>query len=79
MVLTKNQAVKACDECESLFFPNASKMVELCPECSHLIYGHENCRHVFMDGRCSVCNWDGSTSDFSKKLKTNDSLKTDPF
>ncbi len=64
---TENQTVKTCDECGSSFFTKASRMIGLCPECSHLIYGYENCRHIFIDGRCSDCHWNGSTSDFSKK------------
>lgn len=71
MTQAENQTVKTCDECGSSFFPKVSRMVGLCPECSHLIYGYENCRHIFTDGRCSICHWDGSISDFSKKLKTN--------
>ncbi len=76
---TKNQNVKTCDECESLFLFKASVMSELCPECSHLIYSYENCQHVFANDRCSKFYWDGSASDFSKKIKTNQGFKTDPF
>ena len=71
MMVMENQTVKTCDECRSLFSIKASRMLGLCPECSHLIYGYDNCRHIFIDGRCSICHWDGSTSYFSEKLKTN--------
>lgn len=37
-------------------------MLSLCPECSHLIYGYENCTHEFEDGRCKLCGWNGHRS-----------------
>jgi predicted RNA-binding Zn-ribbon protein involved in translation (DUF1610 family) len=46
-------------------------MASLCPECAHHLYGHENCRHVLEKGRCIHCYWDGSISEYVKKLKKN--------
>jgi hypothetical protein len=37
-------------------------MLEMCPECSHLIYGYDNCQHAFEEGCCKLCGWDGSRS-----------------
>jgi hypothetical protein len=69
------RSVKRCDECGSLFFPKTSRMDALCPECSHLLYGYAACLHTFVDGRCSKCHWDGSVSEFCKKLKGNRGLE----
>ena len=70
LVLQMNEKLTAvCDECGSEFFTNASKMSNLCPECAHYLYGYPNCRHVFKNGRCIRCGWDGSESDYIKRLK----------
>lgn len=61
--------VKKCEECESEYFPNTSKMSHLCPECSHVLYNYENCKHVFQDNRCIKCFWNGNITDYIKKLK----------
>lgn len=58
-----------CDECGSEFSTNSSKMSSLCPECAHYLYGYPNCRHVFKNGRCVRCGWDGSENDYIKRLK----------
>ena len=58
-----------CDECGSLFFKGTSKMEALCPECAHMLYGYPNCDHNFQNGRCVHCYWDGSKSEYVKKLK----------
>ncbi|SEK82597.1 hypothetical protein [Ruminococcus albus] len=58
-----------CDECGSEFLLSASKMKGLCPECSHILYGYENCEHVFKNGRCEKCLWDGSRSQFTKNIQ----------
>ena len=60
---------KVCDECKSEYYPNASKMKNLCPECSHILYGYKNCDHKFSNGRCTKCFWDGSISEHIKKLR----------
>ena len=64
-----NREVKICDECESQYFSDTSQMAKLCPECSHYLYGYENCIHVFENGRCTKCNWNGNTTKFITKLK----------
>ena len=60
---------KKCNECGSLYYANASKMDSLCPECSFYLYGYENCKHEFINGRCKKCYWDKSTSNYIEKLK----------
>ena len=65
----KDRPVKTCDECRSVYFAETSRMDALCPECSHLLYGYEACEHTFVDGRCSKCYWDGSISEYCRKLK----------
>ena len=53
-----------CDECGSDYFADSSKMAQLCPECSHHLYGHAQCAHAFVHQRCSQCGWDGSRSEY---------------
>ena len=60
-----------CDECGSKFIKAKSKMMSLCPECAHILYGYENCNHQFKNGKCELCHWDGSRSDYIKKLVEN--------
>lgn len=60
-----------CDECGSEFRLSASGMKYLCPECAHILYGYENCAHIFKNGRCEKCLWDGSRSAFIKNIKEN--------
>jgi predicted RNA-binding Zn-ribbon protein involved in translation (DUF1610 family) len=64
-----DESISVCDECNSEYYQNSSKMTNLCPECSHVLYGYENCKHNFENGRCSKCFWNGSTTDFIMKLK----------
>ena len=45
--MDKNEIV-ICDECGSEFLKGTSKMMKLCPECSHYLYGYPNCNHVLM-------------------------------
>ena len=66
---TKDKVIVICDECGSKYFQNSSKMAALCPECSHILYGYENCIHNFYNGRCVNCFWDGSVSDYVNSLK----------
>ena len=61
--------VAVCDECGSEYLASSSKMASLCPECAHVLYGYENCDHEFKDGKCTLCLWDGSRSDYIKSLK----------
>lgn len=58
-----------CDECESEFLKVASNMTHLCPECSHALYGYPNCNHVFKNGRCIYCYWNGKQSKYIRRLK----------
>lgn len=61
-----------CDECGSEFFKGSSKMPALCPECAHILYDYPNCGHVFKNGRCIHCHWNGSRSVYIKKLIGSD-------
>ena len=63
--------IRICDECGSEYLAATSKMSSLCPECAHVLYGYENCDHVFKDGKCTLCLWDGSRSDYINKLLKN--------
>ncbi len=58
-----------CDECQSEFYKETSKMKNLCPECAHLLYGYENCIHKFESGRCLKCYWNGDSSEYLNKIK----------
>jgi len=60
--------IKTCDECESEFYSEKSEMKSLCPNCSHFIYGYDNCEHVFINARCIKCYWNDSTTDFIKSI-----------
>lgn len=54
--------IKICDECESEYYAETSKMMKLCSDCSHYLYGYPNCSHVFENGRCIKCYWNGESS-----------------
>lgn len=60
-----------CNECGSEFLKECSKMLALCPECAHILYGYPNCDHVFKNGICIHCRWNGSRSDYIKRLISN--------
>lgn len=62
--------LRICDECGSTYFLDASKMGKLCPECSHILYGYENCHHLFENGRCTKCYWNGNTSRYLDNRKS---------
>lgn len=55
--LRMKREIKICDECESEYFTDTSQMMKLCPDCSHYLYGYQNCEHDFQKGRCSKCHW----------------------
>jgi len=62
--------IKICDECNSEYYSVTSKMNQICPECSSVIYDYENCKHVLGENnRCFICYWDGSSSDYTKNIK----------
>lgn len=58
-----------CDECGSTYVATSSVMTALCPECAHHLYGYAACRHRMVAGRCEICGWDGSVSDYVASLK----------
>lgn len=66
---------KACGECGSLYLADSSQMCEMCPQCSTIIFGYDPCNHVFVDGRCSLCYWDGSASRYIKRRLKSMGLK----
>ena len=59
-----DNGTSVCVECGSRFLKSASAMKELCPECASVLYGYKNCEHVFRDGVCIKCLWDGSRSGY---------------
>ena len=63
--------VGICSECESEFYTHSSKMIELCPECAHKLYGYKNCSHEFENGRCIKCYWNGNTSEYLNDHQEN--------
>lgn len=68
--MKNDDQLKECDECGSEYYASTSKMDQLCPECASILYGYDNCDHVFgEDKRCSRCYWDGSASEYIKQLK----------
>lgn len=68
----RTNPIRICEECRSAFNSEASKMAGLCPECSHVLYGYENCQHEFKEGKCIKCSWDGRVSEHVKRLKWGD-------
>lgn len=67
--MTEEHIIKTCDECESEYYAHTSRMVNLCAECAHVLYGHENCMHEFKEGRCIKCFWNGKSSKFIQQTK----------
>lgn len=61
--------ISSCDECNSDYYTDISQMTNLCPECSYILYGCQNCNHNFENGRCWKCFWNGNTSDYIQNLK----------
>ena len=47
-------------------------MENLCPECAHILYGYENCKHEFINKHCKKCYWNGNFSDYTNQLKSKD-------
>ena len=64
----KNKNIIICDECGSEYLKETAKMTSLCPECSHILYGYENCEHIFENGKCIKCLWNGQHSEYIKTL-----------
>ena len=59
---------RTCDECGSAYIAPASRMMNLGPECAHILYGYPNCEHVFRGGKCVKCLWNGSRSEYLREL-----------
>ena len=66
-----------CDECGSRFAAGSSRMAALCPECAHRLYGYAACAHVFIDGCCVKCSWDGAVSTYLSARRDAGAGKTD--
>lgn len=64
-----NREVRICAECKSEYYSDTSEMMKLCPDCSHYLYGYPNCDHVFKNGRCTKCYWNGESTKFIIELK----------
>lgn len=56
--------ITVCDECGSKFLKSSSEMKGLCSECANVLYGYPACRHIFWNGKCIYCLWDGSKSEY---------------
>lgn len=63
-----NSSTNTCDECGSDYFTYTSQLSDLCPECSHVLYGYKKCDHKFQNGRCNVCFWNGNTSAYINQI-----------
>jgi predicted RNA-binding Zn-ribbon protein involved in translation (DUF1610 family) len=70
MIMKKNK-IRICDECKSEFNKDSSEMENLCPECSSILYGYQNCEHNFKGNRCEKCFWNGKSSEYIDKLRNN--------
>lgn len=66
---TQTHSTKTCDECHSDYHQHTSVMNGLCPNCSHLLYGYQNCEHQFSHGKCIYCGWNGNVSSFLSHTK----------
>jgi len=64
--------IKICNECKSKYYLDSSEMMNLCPDCSHYLYEYENCDHIFENGRCVNCYWNGISSEYVLNLKENE-------
>ena len=66
---SSNRKLSTCNECDSEYYTDTSEMNDLCPECSHILYGYEYCTHQFENGRCIKCFWNGNESGYIHQLK----------
>lgn len=64
-----DKEINRCEECGSEYYAASSLMKSLCPECAHALYGYPNCSHVFDNGRCILCYWDGSRTKFTEQVE----------
>lgn len=65
----RTKKINTCEECQSEYYSESSEMENLCPECSHYIYGYKKCAHEFEKGRCIHCFWNGNTTEYVIRLK----------
>lgn len=65
--------ISQCSECGSEYYSSSSQMKGLCPECAGILYGYPKCEHIFKNGRCTLCYWDGSKSEYIRKLELMES------
>lgn len=63
-----NRIKSTCDECQSSYFTDSSKMAGLCPNCANKLYGYSNCSHHFEDDICKKCGWNGQESGYVKEF-----------
>lgn len=68
LIQIMKRAKSTCDECQSSYFTDSSKMASLCPNCAHELYGYPNCSHYFERGICIECSWNGKESDYIREL-----------
>ncbi|WBX78142.1 hypothetical protein PG911_07755 [Tenacibaculum ovolyticum] len=64
--MKKVKPTSFCDECNSEYYNDSSKVIRLCPECSFRLYNYDNCKHKFENGRCIICYWNGNISNYLK-------------
>ena len=67
--MNMEKEIAVCNECGSEYYAGSSIMKSICPECAHALYGYPNCSHVFDNGRCMLCYWDGRKSKFVEGLE----------
>ncbi|PKH52109.1 hypothetical protein CXF68_16045 [Tenacibaculum sp. Bg11-29] len=65
-MLKEVKQISFCNECNSEYYKESSKMIGICPECSFKLYGYDNCEHKFENGRCITCYWNGNISNYLK-------------
>ena len=63
--------MRCCDECGSDYVTATSRMVQLCSECAHRLYGYPRCPHAFERDRCSRCGWNASVSVYLRGMQTH--------
>lgn len=58
-----------CEECGSRYLKPVSGMKALCPECASVLYGCPPCEHIFENGICTECMWDGRKTPYMTKIQ----------